>query len=321
LPSIDLPLDQLRDFRSACAPAPDVREFWADRLSAARASAQPATLTRVESPLARIAVDDLEFSGAEGHRIKAWLLTPVGADGPLPCLVQFIGYGGGRGLPNKWTVWPSAGWATLIMDTRGQGWADTPDPGYAGNPQVSGFLTRGILDPGTHYYSRVFVDAARAVDVARELPGIDATRVAVGGGSQGGGITIAASALVPDVLGSIVGVPFWCDVERASTLAPGDPYRELARYLAARPFDLAAVRHSLTYLDGVVLAGLATAPALFEIGLMDDVCPPSTCFAAYNAWAGPKEVREYPWSGHEGGDFHHELVALQWLTDLAARAG
>jgi cephalosporin-C deacetylase len=276
-------------------------------------------MTRVDSPLIQIEVHDLEFSGAEGHRIRAWLLVPVGVEGPLPCLVQFIGYGGGRSLHHEWTLWPSAGWATLVMDTRGQGWADTPDPGYAANPQVSGFVTRGILDPSTHYYSRVFVDAARAVEVARELPGIDPSRVAVGGGSQGGGITIAASALVPDVLGSLVGVPFWCDVERASTLVAGDPYNELAQYLKARPHDLDAIRRTLTYIDGVVLAGMATAPALFEIALMDDVCPPSTCFAAYNAWAGPKEVREYHWSGHEGGDSHHTRASLDWLNARAGR--
>ncbi|WP_088288175.1 acetylxylan esterase [Kineosporia sp. A_224] len=321
MPWTDLPLDELREFRSAVAPAADVQEFWADRLATARAAATPVTSAPVDSPLTRISVQDLEFSGAEGHRIKAWLLTPVGVEAPLPCLVQYIGYGGGRSLAHEWTLWPSAGWATLVMDTRGQGWADTPDPGYAANPQTSGFVTRGILDPSTQYYARVFVDAARAVDVARELPGIDAARVAVGGGSQGGAITIGASALVPDVLGSLVGVPFWCDVERASTLVAGDPYNELAFYLKARPYDLDAVRRTLSYVDGVVLAGLATSPALFEIGLMDDICPPSTCYAAYNAWAGPKEVREYHWSGHEGGDSHHTLVALRWLDELAGRAG
>jgi len=313
----DLPLDELRAFRTDVAPAPDAHEFWTQRLRSARGSAVPTTVVDVDTPLTRVRVRDVEFSGAEGHRIRAWLLTPVGVEGDLPCLVQYIGYGGGRSLPHEFTLWPSAGWATLVMDTRGQGWADTPDPGYAANPQETGFVTRGILDPSTHYYTRVFVDAARAVDVARELPGIDPRRVAVGGGSQGGAITIAAAALVPDVIGALVGVPFWCDVERACRLVDTVPYVELAHYLKARPYDLDAVRRTLSYVDGTVLAGFATAPSLFEIGLMDDVCPPSTCYAAYNAWAGPKEVREYHWSGHEGGDSHHTRLGLDWLGALA----
>ena len=61
---------------------------------------------------------------ARGNAIKAWLLHPP-ADAPLPCRVEFIGYGGGRGLPLEHTLYPACGHATFVMDTRGQGgtWA------------------------------------------------------------------------------------------------------------------------------------------------------------------------------------------------------
>jgi cephalosporin-C deacetylase len=312
---LDLPIDELRQHRSTIEPAPDLREFWSRRLDTARSLAEDPVLTPIATPLSRVDVADVEFSGSEGHRIRGWFLRPKGVEGDLPCLVQYIGYGGGRSLHHEWTLWPSAGWATLVMDTRGQGWADTPDPGASGNPQVPGFLTRGITDPGEQYYARVFVDAARAVDTARILPGVDASRIAVGGGSQGGGITIAAAALSDGLIGALVGVPFWCDVLRAASITDSEPYSEIGKYLRARPYDTAALERTLSFLDGTVMATLATAPALFEIAMMDDVCPPSTCYAAYNAWAGPKEVREYFWNGHEGGDSHHVAVALQWLGE------
>ena len=37
---------------------------------------------------------------------------------------------------------------------------------------------------------------------------------------------------------------------------------------------------------------------------MDQTCPPSTVYAAYNAWAGPKEIVEYPFvdAGFHPGD-------------------
>lgn len=312
---VDLPLDELRVHQSAVVPADDVREFWALRLAAARAAAAPVSLNEVPTSLSLLDVRDVTFSGADGQPVRGWFLRPRGANEDLPCLVQYIGYGGGRGPHVDWTLWPSAGWATLVMDTRGQGWADTPDTGMTGNPQVPGFVTRGITDPREHFYTRVFVDAARAVDTARELPGVDAARIAVGGGSQGGGITIAAAALSEGLIGALVGVPFWCDVLRAASITDSDPYVELRNYLKARPYDQPAVERTLRYLDGVVLAGLASTPALFEIGLMDDVCPPSTCFAAFHAWAGPKEVREYFWNGHEGGDSHHRELSLRWLCE------
>ena len=33
---------------------------------------------------------------------------------------------------------------------------------------------------------------------------------------------------------------------------------------------------------------------------MDDICPPSTVYAAYNAWAGPKRIIEYPFNRPRG---------------------
>jgi cephalosporin-C deacetylase len=49
---------------------------------------------------------------------------------------------------------------------------------------------------------------------------------------------------------------------------------------------------------------------------MDTVCPPSTVFAAYNNYAGPKEISVYPFNDHEGGQLDHDRVKLDWLRDL-----
>ena len=39
--------------------------------------------------------------------------------------------------------------------------------------------------------------------------------------------------------------------------------------------------------------------SLFSVGLMDDVCPPSTVFASYHHYAGPKDITVYAYNGHE----------------------
>jgi cephalosporin-C deacetylase len=65
-----------------------------------------------------------------------------------------------------------------------------------------------------------------------------------------------------------------------------------------------------------VLARRATAPALFSVGLMDPICPPSTVYAAYNAYAGPKEIRVYPFNEHEGGQGHQQADQLRWFARL-----
>ena len=73
---------------------------------------------------------------------------------------------------------------------------------------------------------------------------------------------------------------------------------------------------TLSYFDGVHFAARATAPALFSVGLMDEVCPPSTVFAAYNHYAGPDEIRVWPFNGHEAGELHQQAERFAFLEGL-----
>ena len=59
----------------------------------------------------------------------------------------------------------------------------------------------------------------------------------------------------------------------------------------------------------------ATAPALFSVALMDLVCPPSTVFAAFHEYGGPKDIAVYEWDGHEGGRAHFQARALDFVAD------
>jgi cephalosporin-C deacetylase len=49
---------------------------------------------------------------------------------------------------------------------------------------------------------------------------------------------------------------------------------------------------------------------------MDTICPPSTVYAAYNHYAGPKEIRAYTYNNHEGGGNHHSLEKIRFLNAL-----
>ena len=75
---------------------------------------------------------DVTFTGFGGDPIKAWLLQPIAHDGSLPCVVEYLGYGRGRGHPLEWLLWASLGYAHLVVDARRQGgqWSagETPDP-------------------------------------------------------------------------------------------------------------------------------------------------------------------------------------------------
>jgi cephalosporin-C deacetylase len=317
VPQFDLPLAELRAYAPDLPEPPDLEAFWATTLADARRHPLDPRFEAVDSVLKVVDTFDVTYSGFAGQPIRGWLHLPAGASGPLPAVVEFIGYGGGRGLAHERHLWAAAGYAHFVMDTRGQGstWSvgDTPDIDPSGTPAHPGFMTRGVLDPETYYYRRVFTDAVRAIEAVRAHPAVDANRVAVTGVSQGGGITIAVASLVGDLLAAMPDVPFLSDFARATTLIDTDPYDEIRRYLKAHRDHVERVYWTLSYFDVAVLAPRAKSPALFGVGLMDETCPPSTVYAAFNRYGGPKEIIEYPFNDHEGGQGFHEEALIRWL--------
>jgi cephalosporin-C deacetylase len=320
VPFFDLPLDQLRDYAPALAEPGDLDEFWTSTLGEAREHDIDVRVERAASPLRLVESYDVSFRGHGGQRVSAWLHLPAGCSEPPPVVVEYIGYGGGRGLVHEHVGYALAGYAHVVMDNRGQGWGArsgvTPDADPDTGSTGPAFLTRGILDPRTYYYRRLFTDAVRAVEAVRGLPMVDGSRVVAAGVSQGGGIAIAVSALVEGLIGSLIDVPFLCHFERAIGLTDSDPYQEVSRFLRSNRSHVEAVYATLRYFDGALLAPRATAPALFSVGLMDPVCPPSTVFAAYNRWGSPDTAIEvYPFNLHEGGEAFQRERQYAWLAE------
>ena len=318
----DLPLDELRAYAPDLLEPADLDRFWATTLAEARAHDLAATFAPVDSGLTAIETLDVTYAGFDGSPIRGWLHLPANRRGPLPAVVEYVGYGGGRGLAHERVLWAAAGYAHFVMDTRGQGssWSvgDTPDPDPAGAPAHPGSMTRGILDPETYYYRRVYTDAVRAIEAVRSHPDVDPDRVAVTGASQGGGLTLAATSLADGLIAAMPDVPFLSDFPRALTLKDADPYGEIVRYLKAHRDHVDRVMTTLAYFDVAVLGRRASTPALFSVGLMDVTCPPSTVYAAFNRYAGPKEIREYPFNDHEGGQGFHDVAKMRWLRERLA---
>jgi len=320
MPQYDLPDAELVRYRSAVVPPADLAEFWADTVARSRAVGWAPKVEPVDAGLRVVDTCDVTFSGFNGEPVKAWLHRPTGAAGDLPIVVRYVGYGTGRALAHQVSHYALAGYACLTVDNRGQGSGggyvgDTADAVGSG-PSYPGFVTRGILDRDTYYYQRLFTDAVLAVDAARAMPGVIGSRVAVAGVSQGGGITLAVAGLADGLSAVMADVPFLCDFPRGATLAGQGPYQELAGYLATQRQHHDRAFEVLAHFDAAVLARSATAPALFSVALMDQVCPPSTVYAGYNAYNGPKRIVRYPFNDHEGGQFHQEAEQLRWLPSV-----
>jgi cephalosporin-C deacetylase len=94
------------------------------------------------------------------------------------------------------------------------------------------------------------------------------------------------------------------------------PYQEIARYCMAHRDKLETVFNTLSYFDGLNFAARAHARALFSVGLMDEICPPSTVYAAYNHYAGIKDIRLYTYNHHEGGGNYQTVEKVKFLRAL-----
>jgi cephalosporin-C deacetylase len=324
MPTADFRPDQVRGYAPERAEPADLDAFWASTLTEAAALPLAASFTPVATGLRLISVFDVSFAGYGGSEVRGWLHLPAAHDGPLPCVVQYVGYGGGRGLAHENLLWAAAGYAHLIMDTRGQGsgWSvghtGDPDPGSPAHP---GFMTRGILDPAAYYYRRLFVDAVRAVDVAAGHPAVAPDQIFVTGRSQGGGLAIAVAGLRGNLAGAMPDVPFLSAFPRALEVAERGPYLEIVNYLKVHRDQVDAAMRTLAYFDAAALSRRATAPALFSVALRDAICPPSTVYAAYNNYAGPKDIREYAYNDHEGGEAFQQEEQLRWAAARLAAAG
>ena len=313
-------LSQLREYRPEIEEPADFDQFWSQQLTEAADIGFEPVFGPADSPVRHAELFDVTFAGHGGDPVKGWLIVPHEIIDGAALVVEYVGYGGGRGDPLDSLGWSCAGYPHFVMDNRGQGggWrgADTADPSDSGAPSSPGFMTRGITDARGYYYTRLFVDAARAVDAARSHACARGRAVVVTGGSQGGGLSLAAAHLAEGVRAAMPDVPFLSHPRRALEVTDAHPYVELAQYCSVYSHMVERLFETLSYIDVANHSKRAKAPALFSVGLTDQITPPSTVFAAFNHYAGPKEIAVYPYNGHEGGGTCHFRQKLAFLANL-----
>lgn len=301
---VDLPLEQLEQFRYLVDEPDDFDDFWQETLEVHASTPLDLRIDPVDAELRTVDTFDLTFRGYGGTPVRAWLLLPRARTELLPVIIEYLGYGVGRGHPVESLAYSAAGFGHLILDTRGQGseWrAGETEDGFGSPPSIPGFVTRGILEPSRYYYRRLYVDAYRAVDVAKSIDVLDHERITVTGRSQGGALSLVVAGLRTDIALAVPHVPFLCAIQRAITVTDADPYGELVRWLAIHRTRDAEALANIAYFDAVSFARRARCPARFSVALHDAVCPPSTVYAAYNDYGGPRHMTIWHYNKHEAG--------------------
>ncbi len=310
--TFDFPLETLKTYTGINPRPSDFDAFWDARLEQMHALDPQVELKPAAFSTPFAECFHLYFTGVAGSRVHAKLLRPRHADTPHPALLMFHGYSANSGDWCDKLGYVAAGYTVAALDCRGQGGRSEDRGGTVGNT-LHGHIIRGLDDtPERMLFVRIFLDTAQLARIVMDMPDVDAARVGVAGGSQGGALTLACAALEPRVRRAAPVYPFLCDYKRVWEMDQAkDAYGELKDYF--RRFDPTHAREAdvfvkLGYIDVQHLVPRIKARVLMATALMDTVCPPSTQFAAYNKIVSKKNMVLYPDFGHEHLPGHDDKV-------------
>ena len=304
MPLIDKPLAELRTYTGRNPRPADFDSFWDNSLAEMKKLDPKVELIPAKFTAALADCFDLHFTGVGGARVHAKYLRPKTGKQPHPAILLFHGYSGNAGDWFDKLAWVAQGFSVFALNCRGQG-GRSQDLGGVTGTTLRGHIIRGLDDaPEKILFRQIYLDTAQLAGLAMQMPEVDPKRVGATGGSQGGGLTLACAALEPRIKLAAPVFPFLCDYQRVweMDLATG-AYEELKTYF--RQFDPHHQREQeiftkLGYIDCQHLAPRIRGEVLMTTGLMDQICPPSTQFAAYNKITAKKNMVLYPDFGHEG---------------------
>lgn len=164
-----------------------------------------------------------------------------------------------------------------------------------------------------YYFKRVYMGCVRANDFIASLPLFDGTHLGVTGGSQGGALSIITAALDPRVKYLAAFYPAICDVTGyLHNRAGGWPHffskDNIAFYNSKEKIETCG------YYDVVNFARQLKIPGIYSWGFNDEVCPPTSMYAAYNTITAPKTLHLALETGH--WTYPEQTEKLNnWLAD------
>ena len=320
MPMLDMPLSQLKTYTGINPCPPDIDAFWDKQIEKMEALGTDFELVPARFQVPGAQCYHLYFTGMGGARIHAKLARPAKIDKPAPAVCIYHGYSGASPEFSALLSYVQAGFVAAALDCRGQGGQSEDKGGVRGNT-LHGHIIRGLEenDPEKLLFTSIFLDAAQLARIVMAMDEVDETRVGATGASQDGALTMACAALTPKLNRAAPIYPFLCDYQRVWEMdLAKDAYAELRDYF--RNFDPLHERETelftlLGYIDNQHIAHRTRAAVLMLTGLMDNICPPSTQFSAYNKLTCEKNMLIYPDFGHENLPEAGDRI-MQFLLDM-----
>jgi cephalosporin-C deacetylase-like acetyl esterase len=230
----------------------------------------------------------------------AWMKTPARiygilcepkAPGRYPAVLKVPGagvrpYSGDTGLAERGAIVLEIGVHGLPVNLA----QEVYDQVYAG--ALNGYWLYNLDDPKTYYYRRIYQGCVRANDFLVSRENWDSKNLLVMGASQGGQLTIVTAGLDPRVTALAATHPAACDYTAELHGRAGGwphPFKPLDDGSPSPQATPAKIATS-AYYDTVNFARRVKAPGFYCWGYNDDVCPPTSVWAAFNVVTAPKQL-------------------------------
>jgi cephalosporin-C deacetylase-like acetyl esterase len=292
--------------RPTTAEPADFDRFWAEALEAARKS--PLNAVKVLLPEKCTSTQDVyEVSFQNGTaRVYGILMVPKKA-GKYPAVLQVPGAGirpyNGVNLGDE----------IISLEIGIHGLSVTLPPAVYNTLSagaLNGYWGFNKNDKERFYYKRVYTGCVRAVDYIFSLPEFDGETIGVGGGSQGGALSIVTAGLEPRIKFLAPFYPALCDLSGYYLKKRAGGWPHFFRDEKPQANEL----ETLAYFDVVNFARRVKVPGCYTWGLNDVTCPPTSMYAAYNVIPGAKELRLYQDTGH--WTYPEQYASLsQWVKE------
>ena len=261
----------------------DFDQFWAKAKAELAAVPMKSTMLPVdvaENYKGKVECFDVKVDCAGGMPVSGYLVKPVDAKPKsLPAYISFHGAGVrssgkplGRGMQGF-----------LAMDINAHGLENgKPEAFYKdlADNGLKDYRTRDAGDPEKIYFRGMYLRVMRALEFLKSQPEWDGRTLVVNGTSQGGGQSLVAAGLDPDVTYCVANVPALCfhtgilDMQNS-----GWPHFIVMK--DGKPVNPEMVG-SVPYCDAAIFAKRIKCPCVLSTGFIDTTCPPTSVYVAFN---------------------------------------
>ncbi len=279
-------------------PVPDDFDaFWNEKKAQLATVPKAPNLTPVKSPVAAVECFDLQAASI-GKPVSGYFARPEGAKPrSLPAILTVHGAG-----VRSSSLGGAANWAKqglLALDINAHGIPNGhPEKFYTdlANGELKDYRAQGRDSRDTIYFMSMCLRLIRAIDFLTAQLEWDGKTVVVYGSSQGGLQAIAAAGLDSRVTFIAAGVPAGCDHSGVAVGRVNGWPKIVPNDQDGKPD--AKVLNAARYIDCMNFATRTKAGGIFTVGFIDGTCPPTSVYAAYNNFAGPKAIYHDIKAGH-----------------------